>query len=240
MFAVNNIIFCDRNGSVIDELKKVFQSKTIKFKQNKHKYVTPSFNYESEDIRRIKLAKGLAFMSPANSFLQFDGGIDLYYGKMFPSLQKFSNKILKTMPKKANNQLNYIPVGSCIILPVENGLFIVAAPTMFTPSYVKGTRHAYWAMLATLYVIEKYNRENNEKITSLVIPGLCTGCGKISAKECAKQISDAFDSFKTGVDNFDEETQNCYLYYADKDETDTLDYSVKMGKSNSRFKKVNS
>ena len=71
MFAVNNIIFCDRNGSVIDELKKVFQSKTIKFKQNKHKYVTPSFNYESEDIRRIKLAKGLAFMSPANSFLQF-------------------------------------------------------------------------------------------------------------------------------------------------------------------------
>ena len=67
---------------------------------------------------------------------------------------------------------------------------------MYRPENVSHTQNAYVVMLSTLSLIGK---QINNKITTLIVPMLCTGYGEMTHIESAKQMVRAInDYFKYG------------------------------------------
>ena len=65
---------------------------------------------------------------------------------------------------------------------------------MRVPMDVSKTINAYLAFRASLIEIDKFNKDNDEKITSVLCPGLGTLTGGISPLNCAVQMNYAYDS----------------------------------------------
>ena len=132
-----------------------------------------------------------AIISPANSFGFMDGGIDLVYSEYFGwNLEK---ELQKNIQKKYNGE---IPVGVATIIKTNNEKikYLVSAPTMRIPEDVSNTLNAYLAFRASLIEIIKFNKNNKQKIKSVLCPGLGTLTGNISPKKCAQQMKFAYDS----------------------------------------------
>ena len=132
-----------------------------------------------------------AIISPANSFGFMDGGIDLIYSVHFGwGLQNvLQNKIRSCF----NGEL---PVGLATIVETNNDKikYLVSCPTMRVPEDVSNTVNAYLAFRAGLIEVINFNKDNNEKITSILCPGLGTLSGMLPETICAKQMKYAYDS----------------------------------------------
>ena len=234
MNKLEEIIFCDMYEDFPSAIAKLLPSE-IKYGKNIVKIST-----YADDIRKIHMDNRTAYVSPANSFLDFDGGIDMIYNKMFPYLNSESKLIaIKMLPDIAKNKRHYLPVGSALVIPVihakkanankkckkkdKNELkkheltenYIIAAPTMFKPKLVPDTKHAYSCFLAVLYVLEK----SKINVKRLIVPGLCTGCGGFSGELAATQIKEAIDNYMSRID-YKDKSDNPFYYYCDKDEVD--------------------
>jgi len=104
----------------------------------------------------------------------------------------------------------HLPVGSAILVyHQDKKQFLVSAPTMFFPQDVRGTRNAYFAMVAILKVVDKYNLANpTTPITRILCPGLCTGVGGLSFQTLSKLVHEAVLDFQKGIkdpDTLDQE-----------------------------------
>lgn len=130
-----------------------------------------------------------AYVSPANSFGWMDGGIDRELRARF--MGGDIENVVQSAIGKWNGRL---PVGQALV--VETGddevPYLIVAPTMETPSYVGMTSHAFKAMLALLRAVTRFNEQNPNAITSVAIPGLCTGVGGMEAKTAALQMHSAY------------------------------------------------
>uniref|UniRef100_A0A6C0E8S9 Macro domain-containing protein n=1 Tax=viral metagenome TaxID=1070528 RepID=A0A6C0E8S9_9ZZZZ len=104
---------------------------------------------------------------------------------------------------------HHLPVGSAIIVKHQaKNQLLISAPTMFFPQDVRDTRNAYFAMIAVLKVVEKYNSVNSDKpITEILCPGLCTGVGGLSFTKLATQIHEAVLDFQKGIQDTNLNTQ---------------------------------
>ena len=157
----------------------------------------PKIQFYQGDIQKILIKPGYCFLSPANSFGFMDGGIDENYSKMFPKIQNLVQLQISQYPFKTAGGASYLPIGSSLLLHLKEKCFFVSAPTMYRPENVSHTQNAYIAMLSTLSLIGK---QMNGKITTLIVPMLCTGYGEMSHIESAKQmiraIKDYFDHGK--------------------------------------------
>ena len=72
-------------------------------------------------------------------------------------------------------------------------LVLIAAATMNVPHDVHKTHNAYNAMCAALVAAEAAG------VDRLIVPGMCTGCGMMSAPEVViKQMRRAHDDFRVG------------------------------------------
>jgi len=138
------------------------------------------------------------FVSPANSLLFMDGGIDMAFLEMFKndipgynnnirSLQYFIQDSLKKddIPMSLLGR-KYLPIGSAICTKIPNkNKYIISSPTMLLPQNVSKTQNAYYAMSAALKV---WNGNG-----LLVVPLLACGIGKMDLNEAARQIKKAID-----------------------------------------------
>ena len=132
-----------------------------------------------------------AIISPANSFGFMDGGIDLAYSHYFGwDLQQQLQEYIR------DKFYGEIPVGSAALIKTNNEKirYLISAPTMRVPTDVSKTANAYLAFRASLMEVDKFNRNNDEKILSVLCPGLGTLTGFISPKNCAVQMKYAYDS----------------------------------------------
>jgi O-acetyl-ADP-ribose deacetylase (regulator of RNase III) len=132
-----------------------------------------------------------AIISPANSFGFMNGGIDLVYSEYFGwDLEK------KLQRQIHNIFYGEIPVGNATIVKTDNKKikYLISAPTMRVPEDVSNTVNAYLAFRASLIEISKFNKNNTEKISSVLCPGLGTLTGNISPENCSKQMKYAYDS----------------------------------------------
>jgi O-acetyl-ADP-ribose deacetylase (regulator of RNase III) len=148
-------------------------------------------NIKDEDYRNT------AFVSPANSLISMDKGIDkIYNNVMFEKVHIAIQRKLKKLGILSNLGRHYLPVGSAMILPVipESNTFLLVSPTMFLPQDVSMTNNAYHAFMACLCLLKKYNSDN---IQRLVCCGLCTGNGKMKPEISARQIYTAIMDFKS-------------------------------------------
>jgi len=137
-----------------------------------------------------------------------DGGIDLAYSNYFGwNLQKRLQVHIR------DNFYGEIPVGSATIIKIndEKIKYLISAPTMRVPTDVSNTLNAYLAFRASLIEVDKFNKVNDEKISSVLCPGLGTLTGNISPRSCAAQMKYAYDSIVVKKVVFPESLEEEYL-----------------------------
>lgn len=193
---------CDRKEELINEWKKVF------------------CNYSNIIIKK----KGFfetdcqAVVSPANSYGKMRGGLDYYLSIFFdkntliickkenikfheifdnPSISSLFYKKLdwtierEVIKKIKDNYKGVLPIGEAILVKTNNNKipYLISAPTMKIPEDISNTDNVY----KTTRAILKITKEKD--ISSVLIPGLGTGVGKVSAENCAIQMEKAFSEF---------------------------------------------
>ena len=139
-------------------------------------------------VQLIKPEHGVAYVSPANSFLFMDGGIDWVYSRMmFPDLERHvKREAYKSLPKTSLGR-PFLPIGKAMLLSIPGSqACIIMAPTMFFPQEVRGTNNAYHATYSAVRCALE-----SQCVSHLVIPGMCTGIGKMLFDQAAQQMCDA-------------------------------------------------
>ena len=130
-----------------------------------------------------------ALVSPANSFGFMDGGIDLAYSRRFGwQLQERLQAVLRA------EHDGELPVGEAVIIATEDAAYpyLISAPTMRVPQVVAHTVNAYLAFRAVLRAVREHNQTQNDKIRSVLCPGLATAIGAMRPEVCARQMHAAY------------------------------------------------
>lgn len=133
-----------------------------------------------------------AIVSPANSFGFMDGGLDHALSERFGwDLEKRLQKIIKELPE------GELLVGQALILETGDKLvpFLISAPTMRIPTNfnIDTSINAYLAMKAILIKAKSDNR-----ISSVAVPWLCTGVGRMQPIIAARQMFQAYKEIILG------------------------------------------
>lgn len=174
-----NIHFADKDVQSIQELHRVFHL---------HNNIT----FSIADVTNLP-RNNTAFVSPSNSLLFMDGGIDHAYSRvMFPGIeQTVKNSVVKLGLGTSKLGRPYLPVGAAMAVEISyKNTWLICAPTMYLPQPVTKTRNAYHSMTSILCVLERLPPS-----TTLVCPSLCTGYGKMSSAQSAEQMHDAYWDF---------------------------------------------
>ncbi len=145
------------------------------------------------DIRKLSPVPGTALVSASNSFQFYDGGLDLVYLGMFPELERDAKAFLKRQGRRTVLRRPYLPIGHAMTIPVSNGVFVIAAPTMFLPADVSDTHNSYHATYAAVRAAV-----DDTRIKLLLVPGMATGIGRMDCAEAAKQMWEAMDDAISG------------------------------------------
>jgi O-acetyl-ADP-ribose deacetylase (regulator of RNase III) len=114
-----------------------------------------------------------AMVSPANSFGFMDGGLDYALSERFGwDLEKRLQKIIKDSPE------GELLVGQAILIETGDSIvpYLISAPTMRVPTNfnIDTSINAYLAMKAILI-----KAKSNDNISTIAVPGLCTGVGRM-------------------------------------------------------------
>ena len=128
-----------------------------------------------------------AIVSPANSFGFMDGSLD----------HAISERLGWHLEKELQSKIKALPEGELLIgstLTLETGdmeiPFLICAPTMRVPTNfnIDTSINAYLAMKAILIASEK-----DDRISTVAIPGLCTGVGRMQPVIAARQMFYAYE-----------------------------------------------
>ena len=173
------IILCDIGADMVDAWQDAF------------------FGIEGVEIAQgdIMAARADAVVSPANSFGDMGGGVDK---RIDDACNGHAQEAIAAAI--AYQFFGELPVGMALVvtLPGRSPKFVVAAPTMRTPSDVANTLNAYHAFRAALVAILKHNSIDEDTIRSVAVSGLCTGVGKMPCAVAAHQMRAAYDNVVGG------------------------------------------
>lgn len=131
-------------------------------------------------------------VSPANSFGFMDGGFDKVITD-YLGVQTQAN-VQKVIREQYHGELL---VGQALYVPTENALvpYCISAPTMRVPLHLgEQSVNAYLAARAIFILL----KQSDLPFSSVTIPGLGTGVGKIPYDNCAYQMRVAYDEFYLG------------------------------------------
>ncbi|MEZ9835370.1 macro domain-containing protein, partial [Vibrio breoganii] len=123
-------------------------------------------------------------LSPANSLLKYDGGIDALIQ------QNITGGVEKQLRKRAQTEFGCIvPVGSAIHSTTQDKRWpnIIAPPTMMIPEDVSNTRNAFWAFRAAIL------KAKENQISEIVSPCFCSGWGRMPPRKMAVQLKLALE-----------------------------------------------
>ncbi|KAG5183910.1 hypothetical protein JKP88DRAFT_255633 [Tribonema minus] len=139
-------------------------------------------------------------VSASNSRLFFDGGSDMDYLRMYPEVTDAARKQMRLLWNEgaflSDADVPHLPVGAAMLVPLSCGRTLIAAPTMILPQNVSDTDNARSAFSAILTVLEK---EGDGARGRVLVPGLCTGVGGMSATASAVQVTEAWHDFHSGI-----------------------------------------
>ena len=133
-----------------------------------------------------------AMVSPANSFGFMDGGLDYALSERFGwDLEKRLQKIIKDSPE------GELLVGQAILIETGDSIvpYLISAPTMRVPTNfnIDTSINAYLAMKAILI-----KAKSNDNISTIAVPGLCTGVGRMQPIIAARQMFQAYKEIILG------------------------------------------
>lgn len=152
-----------------------------------------------------------AIVSPANSFGFMDGGIDRLY------LERFGTALQdRVQTQIKQDHAGELLVGAATIVETDDAEipFLIAAPTMRVPMPVESSINAFLAARAIFLLIRdgiipsgRYAGEPvREHVKTVLLPGLCTGVGRMPAVQCARQVRAAIEDVVLGKFQFPETT----------------------------------
>ncbi|SEN38207.1 O-acetyl-ADP-ribose deacetylase (regulator of RNase III), contains Macro domain [Chitinophaga rupis] len=133
-----------------------------------------------------------AVVSPANSFGFMDGGLDYALSERFGwDLEKRLQQLIKALPE------GELLVGQAMVIETGDKTvpFLISAPTMRIPTNfnIDTSVNAYLAMKAILI-----KAKQDDRISSVAIPGLCTGVGRMQPIIAARQMFQAYKEIMLG------------------------------------------
>lgn len=169
-----------------------------------------NFQFHCCDIFSVPVSNknNNAIVSPANSFGDLQGGIDLAYYNYFAG--NLENRLEKVIMEEKYGEL---VVGDAIILKMNSIYsYFISAPTMRVPMDVSDTVNAYLAFRAVLIKLIEFNKNTDDPITQVICPGLATCVGKLSAENCAKQMFDAYSIMVRPDDRLELAKKSCEHY----------------------------
>lgn len=147
------------------------------------------------DIREVPRTSGTAFVSPANSLGDMDGGIDFVLNEMFPGVEGAVKAAIEAHGLRTARGRPFLPVGCAVVVSTHiPDVFLISAPTMWTPQDVRGTHNAYHAMYSVLEAVVNHPQH----IDRVVMSGLCTGCGMLAPRIAIHQMKRAYSDFRDG------------------------------------------
>jgi O-acetyl-ADP-ribose deacetylase (regulator of RNase III) len=131
----------------------------------------------------VEVARG-AVVSPANSYGEMGGGVDLVYRT------HFGRDIERRVQAKIREVFgNYLPIGEAVL--VETGSagipHLISAPTMFLPEPTTA-ENVYLAMSAVL----KLATSVDASIEAIFCPGMGTGVGRVPFAAAASAMAKAY------------------------------------------------
>lgn len=152
-----------------------------------------------------------AIISPANSFGFMDGGIDRLY------LERYGKGIQDRVQQRiAHDHAGELLVGSATIVETHDVSipYLIAAPTMRVPMVLDSSLNSFLAARAVFVLIRdgffpagiQTGRPIHQHVTSVAIPGLGTGVGRVPPVQCAKQVRAAIEDVVLGRFVFPEST----------------------------------
>ena len=131
----------------------------------------------------VQVARG-AVVSPANSYGEMGGGVDLVYRN------HFGREIERRVQAKIQQTFgNYLPIGEPVLVETGSTVIphLITAPTMFLPEpTTDGT--VYLAMAAVL----KLARSRADVLESIFCPGMGTGVGRLPFAAAASAMAKAY------------------------------------------------
>jgi len=126
-------------------------------------------------------------VSPANSLLHLDGGIDEDYLEFFGrELQEQVYEIVTSVYDGS------VPVGAAFLIATGNERIprIIFAPTMEVPGAIEAP-NAFFATSAWLKVVDRH-----PEIQQVFCPGFGTGVGRLDPDVAAREMEHAFSKWK--------------------------------------------
>jgi O-acetyl-ADP-ribose deacetylase (regulator of RNase III) len=176
--------FIALDGDFIEAVSKAFEG-------------IPKVQAKKHDVMTYIDARDVAFVSPANSLLFMDGGIDRAYSReMWPGVEQQCKERMKRLGHQDYIGRHFLPIGSAIVVPADalKSQWIVCAPTMLLPQPVPNTKNAFWAMLAVFRAVDKFNLfKGRPVIKHIITTAMCCGYGKMDPRESARQVREAYD-----------------------------------------------
>lgn len=152
-------------------------------------------------LKNNDIPRPLYFVSPANSFLFMDAGIDLNYMHMFPGIDRIIKpRLLQEKDYLPNSDLGpFLPIGAALNTKISDDYYLISAPTMFLPQDVQNTNNAYHAMKAILKLWPNQG--------TLILPLLCGGIGKMKPENIKEQINKAIQEHNQSHNQNNEQSQ---------------------------------
>jgi len=150
-------------------------------------------------IQDFKIRRKTFYISPANSLLFMDGGIDYALSRIiFPNIEQYVKKILNKYGLTSLLGRKYLPIGSSLIINYDNNKSLCFSPTMLLPQDVSETNNAYYATVSALYnILINYNQNINN--VDIIMTSLCCGYGKMSVENSINQIIKGIQEFKNYI-----------------------------------------
>ncbi len=138
--------------------------------------------------KSITYADYSTIVSAGNSFGQMNGGVDGYINTLLSNSYYRMGDIVSSVIYK--DYAGELPVGSSIIVPVENNKYkyLIYTPTMRIAEPVENTLNSYLAFRSSILTAL------NNDITCFSTPLFCTGAGEMLIERSIRQMIEAYDS----------------------------------------------
>lgn len=139
---------------------------------------------DAEAIQALQNELSDVYVSPANSFGELQGGIDMQYFLHF-GRKELQDRVYKEIKTRYQGE---VLIGEFCVITLPEGKLLLLCPTMTLPTDVSQTRNAYYftrAMLKGLTILRKTGR----KIDKVFCPILCIGVGGMDPELAARQIN---------------------------------------------------
>lgn len=186
-------IFVDKHAGVIDALRMVIEPMVDRFPAGKC-----TVEFHVGDVAEYA-GKRVCLVNPGNSVGVMTGELDSTYNTLMPGIDEKVLQDIERFGNKTRGGQSYLPIGSAVLTPHRHRRWLLTAPCMWTGMHVGATRNAFHAMMAILSFVLEFNRfmvvqDPLNYMTTVVVPGICTGQRRMLRLESAKQVGAAFST----------------------------------------------